>query len=76
MLNLQQIQEKSKPNRRKEKIFSCHWNMDSNGDAIVYSSSFWCKGKKLLNFSAREITYSNYVYGNFSNKIKVIFIKV
>ena len=40
MLNLQQIQEKSKPNRRKENIVSCHWNMDSNGDAIVYSSSF------------------------------------
>ena len=44
--------------------------MDSGGDAIVNSSSFWRNGKKLLNFSARGIPYNNYLWTlNFTSDV-------
>ena len=43
--------------------------MDSNGNTITSSSTFWCNGKKRLNFSARGgISYINYEWGNFSKQ--------
>ena len=36
--------------------------MDSDGDAVANSSSFWCYGKTSLNFSEGGITYNNYVW--------------
>ena len=36
--------------------------MDSDGDAVANSPSFWCYGKTSLNLSARGITYNNYVW--------------
>ena len=54
---------------RKWKIVSSHWNMDSNSNTITSSSTFWCNGKKRLNFSARGgISYNNYEWGNFSKQ--------
>ena len=48
----------------KWKVVCCHWNSDS----IIHSSSLWCNGKKLINFSARGISCNNYVWGNFSKQ--------
>ena len=46
--------------------------MDSDGDAVVNSSSFWRNGKKLLNFSARGIPYNNYLWTlNFTSDVVI-----
>ena len=46
--------------------------MDSDGDAVVNSSSFWRKGKKLFNFSARGIPYNNYLRTlNFTSDVVI-----
>ena len=37
-------------------------NMDSDGDAVANSSTFWCYRKTSLNVSAKGITYNNYVW--------------
>ena len=52
----------------KWKVVCCHWNMDSNSDSIIHSSSLWCNGRKVINFSARGISCNNYVWGNFSKQ--------
>ena len=36
--------------------------MDSDGDTVANSSSFWFYGKTSLSFSAKGITYNNYVW--------------
>ena len=46
--------------------------MDSDGDAVVNSSSFWRNGKKLFNFSARGIPYNNYLRTlNFTSDVVI-----
>ena len=50
MLSLQQ-DSKGKQTQQKEEC-----------DALANSSTFWCYVKTSLNFSAKGITYNNYVW--------------
>ena len=52
----------------KWRIVSCHWNMDSNGDAIKILLLSDVMEKKFLNFSARGMSYSNYLRENLSKQ--------
>ena len=59
----------------KWKIVSCHWNMDSNGDAVINSPSS-VMGEGFSTLVQEELVIIIMYVGNFQNKMKIIFMKV
>ena len=59
----------------KWKIVSCHWNMDSNEEAVINSPSS-VMGEGFSTLVQEELVIIIMYVGNFQNKMKIIFMKV